>query len=133
MNGNSGSPEAASAAAVAPSPLSSSSTTLARAEARRLRALQARARDETLLLTAVGGVAGFVLARQIVRTFMPASAAALALAGVGGLAAGAFALGLDAARERAHAFDRSTWHPSVLALVQRGAGEAPRRTNSPQA
>ena len=105
-----------SAAAVAPPPLSSG---LARAEARQLRAAQARARDETLLLTAVGGLGGFALARQAVRTFMPASAAALALLGVGGLAAGAFALGLDAARERAHAFDRSTWHPSVLALVHR--------------
>jgi len=99
------------------------SAAFTRAELKRLQGAQARAREETLLLSAAGGAAGFALARQAAR-FSPslsASGPGFALLCVGGLAAGSAAAALESVRVRSPVFDRSTWHPAVVALVERAS------------
>lgn len=106
---------------------------LLKTELKRLADVHARARDDARLLTAAGGVAGFVIGRQTAATFLPGGGPRAAAAlGVAGLAVGAAGVGYEAVRDRAALWDRETWHPAVRAAVeaqqlQRGAGRAPPR------
>ena len=78
-----------------------------------------RAQADALLLTAAGGAGGMAIAWQTASTFLGAAAhpAARGLLLLGGVAAGAAALGTEAVRDRAHLWERNGWSPEVAHTV----------------